>query len=181
MLSESYAPTIRRTTVNGESSYVDHRIKTPLENMFLAAKKDGLNLYLKSAYRPYSNQKAIFKRRSKNAGLEHANNYIAIAGASEHQLGLAVDVISTKFKLLNDKFAKTPEGEWIAENAHKYGFIIRYQKEHEAVTGINFEPWHLRYVGEETAKILHDLQNPPLENYLSKVKLNLYLTLLGEE
>jgi D-alanyl-D-alanine carboxypeptidase len=132
--------------------------------MVAAMELEGINgLRLQSAYRSYSYQRAIFnekarellrtgKATSKAEAEEIAARSIQPPGASEHQLGLALDVsIDGK---LSQKFAETEAGRWLAENCHKHGFIIRYPKEKTTVTEIIYEPWHLRFVGAEHAEIM---------------------------
>jgi len=120
-------------------------------------------LRLQSAYRAYAYQRAIFEQRvkellQKGHGRDEAEvltaRSIQYPGASEHQLGLALDV-STDGKL-SQSFADTAAGLWLAENAHCFGFIIRYQKSKTDITNIIYEPWHLRYVGKPHAKIIYD-------------------------
>ncbi len=78
-------------------------------------------------------------------------------GASEHQAGLSVDIVTLRHQVLNDAFADTKAGKWLAEHAHEYGFILRYPKDKEEITGINYEPWHFRYVGKEAAEQIYEL------------------------
>ena len=119
----------------------------PLWEMIAAAKKDGIELWMKSGYRSYYDQKYIYNGYVKRDGQEEADKYSARPGHSEHQTGLAYDLNS-----LDVEFGDTPEGIWIAENCYKYGFILRYPKGKEEITGYMYEPWHVRYVGVEKAK-----------------------------
>jgi D-alanyl-D-alanine carboxypeptidase len=82
---------------------------------------------------------------------------LAVPGASEHQAGLSVDIVTLRHQVLNDAFADTKAGKWLAEHAHEYGFILRYPKDKEEITGINYEPWHFRYVGKEAAEQIYEL------------------------
>lgn len=127
-----------------------------LEKLFAAAKKENLFLYGVSGYRSYNTQKYLFSNNTKRFGSEEKANMIsARPGESEHQTGLAMDVTSERAGFgLNESFADTPEFTWLKENAHNYGFIIRYPKEKEHITGYSYEPWHLRYVGREIAEKL---------------------------
>ena len=114
-----------------------------------AARADGYNLYLKSAYRSWQTHNTMYKNRlKKNGGKD--DGWVSKAGASDHQTGLGCDVIPKswlKASGMNSKMAKEPECIWMAEHCQEYGFIIRYPADKEDVTEINYEPWHLRYVG----------------------------------
>lgn len=135
-----------------------------LEKLFKKAKKEKLNLFAVSGYRSYKRQSEIFKENLKENG-EEANKYSARPGQSEHQTGLAMDVACSEDEnLLCEEFANTKEYEWLAQNVHKHGFIIRYPKGKEDITGYNFEPWHLRYVGIDKAKEIY-LNQVTLEEY----------------
>lgn len=119
-----------------------------LEQMFAAAKKDGIYLAGVSGYRSYATQKALFDYYVRTQGSDQAHMYSAEPGHSEHQTGLAMDVSGTSGRCAaDDCFADTPEAKWLAQHAAVYGFIIRYPKGKERVTGYAYEPWHVRYVG----------------------------------
>ena len=123
----------------------------PLWEMIAAAKSDGIKLWMTSGYRSYYDQQYIYNGYVKRDGQEEADTYSARPGHSEHQTGLAYD--------LNDlswDFGETPEGVWVAENCHKYGFILRYPKDKEEITGYKYEPWHIRYVGVEKATEIYE-------------------------
>ena len=124
-----------------------------LEEMFSAAMEDGIELLGISGYRSYQTQKSIYERRLKEAGEAHVSRYNAKAGHSEHQTGLAMDVGCPGYVDLTERFANTPAYRWLQKNAHLYGFIIRYTEYGEEETGYAFEPWHVRYVGEEATAI----------------------------
>jgi D-alanyl-D-alanine carboxypeptidase len=139
-----------------------------LEELFKGAEDQGLELLAQSGYRSYKTQVSIFTYNANQRGKEKANQVSAQPGQSEHQTGLSMDVTSPKVNYgLEEKFGETPEGKWLAENGYKYGFIIRYLKGKEKITGYNYEPWHLRYVGKEHAKKIHE-QGITLEEYLNK-------------
>lgn len=140
-----------------------------LEKLFQAGLKDGLELYASSGYRPYATQKWIFDDITEKEGLDQAKKLVALPGQSEHQTGLAMDLTSReiKFKLL-ESFEETKEGKWIRDNAHKFGFIIRYPKDKEDLTGYAYEPWHIRYVGLEPADEIYK-NNLSLEEYLEQI------------
>lgn len=117
----------------------------------------GLTLYGVSAYRSYARQYTIYATNLATQGIAHTNRYSAAPGRSEHQTGLAIDISCASEGFgLEDSFADTPEGIWVAENAHRFGFILRYPKEKEHITGYNYEPWHIRYVGTELAGYLFE-------------------------
>ena len=126
---------------------------TELEKMFAAAKEQGVQLKLASGYRSYDLQEYYYNSLVRSLGAEEANKVSAKPGTSEHQTGLAVDIASYSNDVchLETCFGTMPEGQWLANNAHTYGFIIRYPQSKTAVTGYNYEPWHVRYVGKELA------------------------------
>ena len=124
-----------------------------LEDMFAAAMEDGIELLGISGYRSYYTQKKIYEKRLEEAGEWHVSRYNAKPGHSEHQTGLAMDVGVEGYTDLTERFANTPAYRWLKKNAHLYGFIIRYPENGEEETGYAFEPWHVRFVGEEAAAI----------------------------
>lgn len=125
---------------------------TAMEAMFAAAKRNGLGLMLTSGYRSYSNQAATYAGFVKSYGVVQADTFSARPGHSEHQSGLAADIEPVgRTCELDQCFANTPEGKWLAANSYKYGFIIRYYKGSDALTGYEYEPWHIRFVGTELA------------------------------
>src|SRR5699024_5004443 len=136
-----------------------------LEKMFAAGDKAGIDLFAQSGYRSYDRQEAIFASNVREHGKETANQFSAQAGESEHQTGLTMDVTSADigFKLTTE-FANTDEGQWVKQHASEYGFIIRYPKGKTSITGYQYEPWHLRYVGKSARAI--DVQNITLEKFL---------------
>jgi D-alanyl-D-alanine carboxypeptidase len=115
---------------------------------------EGLFLTVRSGYRPYVDQRYLFNRAVATWGLETALRWWARPGHSEHQTGLAVDILQHGYTgtiLNNARFQETQHYAWLMENAHNYGFIMRYPLEYESITGIAFEPWHWRYIGIESA------------------------------
>ncbi|MCM1314339.1 MAG: D-alanyl-D-alanine carboxypeptidase family protein [Prevotella sp.] len=125
-----------------------------------AAAKEGLNIYLSSGYRSYAYQNTIYNNYVSWHGKALADTFSARAGHSEHQTGLAIDV-----NTIDDSFADTPEAVWLSQHAHEYGFIIRYPKGKESVTGFKYEPWHIRYLGIEKATEVYN-SGLALEEYL---------------
>lgn len=141
-----------------------------LARLFAAAEADGVKLGVVSGYRSYGTQKAIHARKVAQRG-RSAELTSAPAGKSEHQLGLAVDVSCASINYrLNAIFANTPEGQWVEAHCAEYGFIIRYRAEWQKITGYKVEPWHIRYVGPEHAKLVMSL-NVPYEIYMDYLKL----------
>jgi len=136
-----------------------------LEELFKAGNESGFKFYGRSGYRSYDIQTSLFNRYVEANGIEKANKFSAKPGQSEHQTGLAMDVTSEVVNnQLTESFGETADGKWLASNAHKFGFIIRYPKGKENITGYQYEPWHLRYVGKDIAKKIYDL-NITLEEY----------------
>ncbi|TLS37624.1 D-alanyl-D-alanine carboxypeptidase family protein [Pseudalkalibacillus caeni] len=139
-----------------------------LEELFKAAQSEGLDLVAQSGYRSYERQDAIFAYNVQQRGEEKANQVSARPGQSEHQTGLTMDVTTPTINYaLTEQFAETPEGKWVKENSYKYGFVIRYPKGKEEITGYQYEPWHLRYVGKEAASEIYK-KDTTLEEFFSK-------------
>lgn len=127
-----------------------------LEKLFNAAKEDNYYLVGVSGYRSYNRQYQIFTNNLMTKGKEHTLEYSAIPGTSEHQTGLSIDITSEALHdRLDASFANTPEGAWVSKNSYLYGFIIRYPKDKEDITGYAYEPWHIRYVGKGLAAYLY--------------------------
>ena len=141
-----------------------------LEKLFAAAQMEqGFVLHAISGYRSYHTQKTIYNRKIDRVGsAKRAQKYVAPPGASEHQLGLAMDIGTPNRAGLNEGFGETKEGIWVNENAHRFGFIIRYKRGWEEITGYNYEPWHIRYVGVEHAQKIYE-QDIPLEEYIEQI------------
>lgn len=166
MLGENYIPTdlvIPKVPLTHKKTAEQSQLRKPaaeaLERMLNDAKKVvGLeSMYLVSGYRSYEYQYNIFHDSMKNRGKEHTEKYMAKPGHSEHQTGLTAD-ISTKamgFDLV-ESFEKTKEGQWLANNAHRYGYILRYPKDRVETTGYAYEPWHFRYVGVEVSTYMFE-------------------------
>lgn len=163
-------------TIKG-SMKCDERILKPLMEMFEAAAKDGVNLTVVSPYRDLSRQEYLFERKMKNyinMGYSYIEAYkissqaVTVPGASEHQIGLSLDILCDTYKNLDEGFGDTKEGKWIAENSYKYGFILRYPKGKEDVTGIMYEPWHFRYVGVDAATVIYE-NNETLEEFIESL------------
>ncbi len=127
-----------------------------LVEMLEAAAADGHRTVVVSSYRSYEQQRGAFRYHVDTFGLEAAARLSARPGHSEHQLGTTVDLSSASVGYeLTEAFGRTPEGRWLAERAHEFGFVLSYPEGREQVTGYAYEPWHLRWVGRETAAAVH--------------------------
>lgn len=130
-----------------------------LEDMFSAAAKQGLKLEVVSGYRSYSYQQQVYGGYVRSVGTAGADTFSARPGSSEHQTGLAADLGALSGKCQLDQcFGDTPEGKWLAANCYKFGFIIRYPKGKDSLTGYEYEPWHVRYVGKDLAAQINKSQ-----------------------
>lgn len=139
---------------------ITQEVQNAFNQMEADARAQGLNIWIQSSYRSYDYQVSIYNSYVAQDGKALADTYSARPGYSEHQSGLCFDLNS-----IDDSFTDTPEGKWVDAHAHEYGFVIRFPKGKEAVTGYQYESWHLRYVGLEYAKIMHD-NNLCLEEFL---------------
>lgn len=154
----------------------DERIIDELLSMMQAASEDGVNLAICSPYRDFAWQEVLFNRKIKaymNKGMSYMEAYkissqaVTVPGASEHQLGLAIDIVSDVYINLDEGFAETDAGIWLEEHCAEYGFVLRYPKGKEHITSIEFEPWHFRYVGKEAAQVIMK-ENLCLEEFWEK-------------
>lgn len=143
----------------------DQRILKDLLTMLKDAKEENIQLAIRSPYRPTNRQNFVFNRKLNKylqRGLSYMDAYrktsqtVMIPGASEHEIGLAMDITGEDYYVLDTAFEETPEGKWLAENSYKYGFVLRYPKEKVLITSIDYEPWHFRYVGVEAATIMYE-------------------------
>lgn len=145
----------------------DERVIDKLTRMLDDARQAGYPLYVVSTYRTIEYQKGLFNRKvqeylnmgyEQSAAEEEAGKWVAVPGTSEHNLGLTADIVSTTWyndhSDLTEEFENTDHFKWLYEHCADYGFILRYPKGKESVTGIVYEPWHYRYVGEEAAKYI---------------------------
>lgn len=161
---------------NSRELELDPAASDALVVMAEAMSKAGAGeLFLNSAYRDFEYQSELFERRVQEYGLEQAELGAAKGGYSEHQTGLAADVsVPAQGCAVMECFGETEGGKWLAENSWRFGFIIRYEVDTQAITGYSYEPWHIRYVGKEIAKLYHESgirtleefwQLPPAPNY----------------
>lgn len=164
-----------------ENIYMRPEAARALEALFAGAAEDGITLYATSGFRSYSTQKAIFDRKAEERGETAANRSVAKPGYSEHQTGLAMDIEgeTTLGTGLTEAFGESPEGIWVAQHCHEYGFIIRYPKGKTDITGYIYEPWHLRYVGVEAAQEIVDL-GVTFEEYILLIRGDRVEYLKGE-
>lgn len=163
-LESDYVP---ENMVTIESKYgvnqpLNSEVYEKYKEMWLDASKEGLSLYINSPYRSYSTQNYLYNNYGKRDGYALADTYSARPGFSEHQTGLAFDITSRTTNF--DTFASSKEYQWLQDNAHKYGFILRYPKGQERITGYQYESWHYRYVGIEVATKIKEL-NITFEEY----------------
>lgn len=162
-VDEDYCPP---DLVTLDGVQVRESTKTAFEAMRKEAQKNALSLRVVSGYRSVSYQRDLYNRYLASDSQKNVDRYSARPGYSEHHTGYAIDLFGSTDGLRN--FENTPEYSWVKENCHKYGFIIRYTKENEAVTGYESEPWHLRYIGVEAATDMHNKNIGSFEEYKAK-------------
>lgn len=154
---------------NNEANYLRKEAADALKELFTAAQKEGYELIARSGYRSYATQASLYEQYVEQDGVEAADTYSARPGHSEHQTGLTIDITSDSVHGgLTESFGETEEGKWIAENAYRFGFIVRYPQDRTAETGYQYEPWHLRYVGVQAATEIYQDQLI-LEDYVLSV------------
>lgn len=155
---------------------MDKRAAPAMREMIQAAKEDGVELMLCSAYRSIEKQQQLFDRSQQAymaQGMSEEKAYAktatetAIPGTSEHQTGLAADIVTPTYQMLDAGFADTPAGQWLSEHATEYGFVLRYPQDKQEVTGIIYESWHYRFVGKTHAKLMKE-SGLCLEEYLQQ-------------
>lgn len=136
--------------------YFDSRAVDALKAFIKGARDAGLSVYLTSSYRPYATQEYLFNKKVAEYGgdRETAARIVAIPGSSEHQTGLAADICDQYYQYMNESLADTALSKWMKAHCAEYGFILRFPEDKQAITGIMFEPWHFRYVGEEAAEYI---------------------------
>jgi len=151
---------------------VDKRIAEDLNAMLAAARKENLYPVICSSYRSKATQEYLYKKRvarARNEGYTDAKleaaGWVAVPRSSEHEAGLALDIVSSGYQGLDRQQENTKEQKWLMENSYKYGFILRYPEDKKEITGINYEPWHYRYVGKKAAREIYTL-GICLEEYL---------------
>lgn len=147
------------------NKFLRKEAKENFEKLSSDAKKIGYSIIAVSAYRDYDYQENLFNNYVKEKGENYALKCSAKAGHSEHQTGLSVDVMGSNNDY--DQFEKNKEFDWMKNNSYKYGFILRYPKGKEYITGFKYEPWHYRYVGKDIASIIYT-EGITLEEYYKK-------------
>ncbi len=159
-LAQDYVPV---TTDAADGKQLETNAAAAFQAMAAAAQKDGVSLILQSGYRDYAYQQGLFERRTQkflDEGYSQAEaeaaaqTIVAKPGCSEHQTGLAADIVTEQYTALDSGFAKTDAYAWLVRYAPDYGFILRYPEERQAATGIVWEPWHWRYVGAANAQAI---------------------------
>lgn len=162
LLPESYTVELVRLK-NGLQ--VDKRIYDDLNAMLTDCRAAGLQPIVCSAYRTQATQTRLYNNKvsrlravgySAEEARVEAARWVAPPGTSEHQTGLALDLVSLDYQLLDEKQEQTPEQQWLMAHSWEYGFVLRYPSDKSAITGIGYEPWHYRYVGKEAAKAMHE-------------------------
>ena len=181
-VSSAYEPRdLEMSDVPGQVRRMRREAAAALREMFQVCKEEtGLTLLSISGYRSYEKQEGIYKRklRTVKGNVAKAQEFVAPPGASEHQLGVAMDV-GQKHKIhLEISFGETEGGKWCRENCWRFGYILRYDEPWEEITGYTYEPWHFRYVGKEYAKEIHEA-NIPLETWLIGHRVKVLRELLG--
>ncbi len=155
--------------------YFDSRASEYLKNMLNAARADGQEIIICSSYRSIDMQKKLYDQEvltqqyagySYDDALEKAKTIVAYPGSSEHNLGLAADIVALNYQMLVDEQADQPENKWLQDNCYRFGFILRYPKDKTDITDVIYEPWHFRYVGIDAATEIYE-RGICLEEYLS--------------
>ena len=154
---------------SNQEKYLIHEARIAFEKLSEDAKKEGYSIIAVSAYRNYSYQEELYASYVKEKGEDYASKCSAMAGHSEHQTGLSLDVMGSN-KDYNE-FEQSKEFTWMKNHAHEYGFILRYPKGKEKITGFKYEPWHYRYVGIEHATYIFQ-NHLTLEEYLQKKEIH---------
>ena len=169
-LNSDYEPSdltkINSKYSSGSNQKLRKEAATKFEEMAEAMKNEGLKIYAGSTYRSYDYQLGLYNRYVAQDGFEEAETYSARAGYSEHQLGLAVDILNGRWSYLSEK---DKEYDWLINNSYKYGYILRYPRNKEYVTGYVFEDWHFRYLGIELATKVYE-SNLTYDEYIARQK-----------
>lgn len=170
-IKENYDITV---TPVGYTQAIDERCYDNLKNMINDCRNAGYNPVICSSYRSHEKQVLLFENKIKDfigqgytrkEAKKKAGTVVALPGTSEHEIGLAVDIVDVKYQLLEENQEKTETQKWLMKNCWKYGFILRYPKDKQEITGVIYEPWHYRFVGKENAKMIMK-NNLCLEEYL---------------
>lgn len=171
-LPDDYNPTIKQLQ---DGHGIDERAYPDLQDMLDACRADGYDPMIYSSYRTMSKQKKLYNNKinqyinqgySKKSAIQAAGEIVAVPGTSEHQLGLALDIVDRLYQVLDENQENTQTQKWLMNNSWKYGFILRYPTDKRDITGITYEPWHYRYVGKKAAKEIFEA-GLCLEEYLN--------------
>lgn len=174
-LLEGWTVTLAMTRYGYE---VDARITDAVDELITAASNDGISLIICYGYRTLEQSRQLFEKQvnkqrslglSQEEAIAEARRWVAPPGTSEHHTGLALDIVTPSHQVLNHAFANTDAAVWLAENSWEYGFVIRYPEDKQAITGITYEPWHVRYVGKEHAAAMQ-ASGECLEEYTARLK-----------
>lgn len=169
-LNSDYEPSdltkINSKYSSGSNQRLRQEAAAKFEEMASDASKEGLKIYAGSTYRSYDYQLGLYNRYVAQDGFANAETYSARAGYSEHQLGLAVDILNGKWAYLSET---DKEYDWLINNSYKYGYILRYPRNKEYVTGYVFEDWHFRYLGVELATKVYE-SNLTYDEYIARKK-----------
>ena len=149
-----------------EGQKLDQRILEPMQSFVAGARAEGLSVFLSSGYRGYEEQQYLFNRKVEQYGEEQAATIVSRPGTSEHQTGLACDITDEYYELKDESLENTALYQWMSKHCQEYGFIVRYPKDKEEITGIIYEPWHFRYVGVEAATYMAE-HNLCLEEFVA--------------
>ena len=177
-LPEGYDSALELATITDDYR-VDARISDNVRRMIADARNDGVTLSIISAYRSVERQTELYADKVEefintgqdtNAAQAAAATIVARPGTSEHHTGLALDFVTPSYTTLDEGFESTPAFKWLDKNAHRYGFVLRYPKDKQDITGIIYEPWHYRFVGEEHAAQMKE-QDLCLEEYLEALRV----------
>lgn len=168
---------------------VDKRIAESLKQMLADARKEGLSPLICSSYRTNAKQQKLYNNKvkeykrwgcSSEEAEELASYWVAIPGTGEHETGLAVDIVSRDYQILDEKQEQTDVQRWLIDNSYKYGFALRYPTDQKEITMINYEPWHYRYVGVDNATYMkeHDMCLEEYIEYLNQFEEGEYNEIL---
>ncbi len=164
---DDYEPDL--TEVDDGDGLFDVRAADKLEEFIEAARNQGLDVILSSTYRSYEDQSYLYDLKVDEYGEEEAQTIVAIPGTSEHQTGLAADITDDYYDYMNESLEQTELYQWMSKHCQEYGFIVRFPKNKEDITGIIYEPWHFRYVGKEAAEYIM-ANNLCLEEFVAMYK-----------
>lgn len=165
-LNETFEP-LEITDISPKYAYAGNKLaKIALDaylNLWNTAKEEGYQFIVNTSYRSFSTQEEMYENTKALQGQRMADSLVARPGHSDHQTGLAIDIYELNYQS-SQNFQDSPAYTWLCENAYKFGFIERYPKDKENITGFTYEPWHWRYVGEEIAKKIKE-ENITFDEY----------------